>query len=89
MSTRTDLDAAVEGALGAVDRALANEMRTIDGGSAESQLEQLRAELRAVRDRGAITTEELRAMIRAVAKWAPEDDVSLLGSLGVIARARG
>lgn len=89
MSTRTDLDAAVEAALGAIDRALANQMRTIDGGSAESQLEQLRTDLRAVRDRGEITADELRAMIRAVAKWAPEHDVSLLSSLGVIARARG
>jgi hypothetical protein len=89
VNTRTDLDAAVDVALGAIERALANEMRTIDGGSAASQLEQLRTELRAVRDRGAITAEELRTMIRTVAKWAPEDDVSLLGSLGVIARARG
>jgi hypothetical protein len=89
VSDRNDLDSAIDVALGVVNRALANEMRTIDGGSAGSQLEQLRDELRAVRARGAISADELRTIIRGVAKWAPEDDVSLLSSLGVIARARG
>ena len=89
MSVHTDFASAIDGALGTIDRAIANEMRTVDGGSAESQLANLRAELHAARTRGAITPEELRTMIRAVAKWAPDDDVSLLSSLGVIARARG
>ena len=89
MSDRTDLDSAIDVALDAVNRALASEMRTIDGGSAASQLEQLRDELCAVRTRGGISPDELRTMIRRVAKWAPEEDVSLLSSLGVIARARG
>jgi hypothetical protein len=85
----TDLDDVIDAALGTIDRALAKEMRTIDGESAASQLERLRDELHAVRARGEVTTDELRAMIRAVAKWAPEDDVSLLSSLGMIVRARG
>jgi hypothetical protein len=84
-----DLDGAIDAALGTIDRALAKEMRTIDGDSAASQLERLRDELRAVRARGEVSTDELREMIRAVAKWAPEDDVSLLSSLGMIARAGG
>ena len=89
MNPSTDLGGAIDAALGTIDRALAKEMRTIDGDSAASQLERLRDELRAVRARGEVTSDELRAMIRAVARWAPEDDVSLLSSLGMIVRARG
>ena len=89
MNPSTDLDGAIDAALGTIDRALAREMRTIDGDSAASRLEHLRDELCAVRTRGEVTADELRAMIRAVAKWAPEDDVSLLSSLGMIVRARG
>ncbi len=88
MNPQTDLEGAIAAALGTIDRALAKEMRTIDGSSAESQLEQLRDELHALQARGAITTDELRAIIRAVVTWAPEDDLSLLSSLGMIARAR-
>lgn len=83
------LGSAIDAALLVVDRALANEMRTIDGASAAPHLEQLRADLQGARARGAVTDDELRTMIRRVVKWAPEDDVSLLSALGVIARTRG
>ena len=82
---RTAIDAAVR----AVDKAIANEMRAADGAPAAPRLERLRGDLLAMRARGAASAPELRAMIRDVAGWAPEDDVSLLGALGGIARAEG
>jgi hypothetical protein len=64
-------------------------MHTARGEPAAPQLEQLRAGLLAMANRGAVDSDELRRMIRSVADWAPEDDVTLLGSLGAIARLRG
>jgi hypothetical protein len=83
------LGAAIDAALRAVDKALANDMQTADGESAASHLERLRIRLAAMRDRGAVDADELRHMIRSVANWAPQEDVTLLGTLGAIARARG
>ena len=87
MSER-DLGAAIDAAVRAVDRALAKEMQTADGELAASHLERLRIRLVAMRERGATDADELRHMIRSVASWAPEDDVTLLATLGAIARAR-
>jgi hypothetical protein len=87
--TGRGLGAAIDAALRAVDKALANDMQTADGESAASQLERLRIRLAAMRDRGAVDADELRHMIRSVANWAPQEDVTLLGTLGAIARARG
>ncbi len=81
------LGAAIDAALRAVDKALANDMQTADGESAASHLERLRIRLAAMRDRGAVDADELRHMIRSVANWAPQEDVTLLGTLGAIARA--
>ena len=88
MSER-DLGAAIDAAVRAVDSAMAKEMQTANGEPAASHLERLRIRLVAMRERGAADADELRHMIRSVASWAPKDDVTLLGSLGVIARARG
>jgi hypothetical protein len=87
MSER-ELRATIDAALRAVDKARAGDMQTAGGEPADSQLERLRARLLAMRDRGAVDADELRHMIRSVAKWAPQDDVSLLSSLGAIARVR-
>ncbi|MFN2567126.1 MAG: hypothetical protein ABR499_19180 [Gemmatimonadaceae bacterium] len=83
-----ELDQAIDAALRAVDKALASEMRSADGEPAATHLDRLRTDLLRMRARGAVDAGELRTMIRAVAAWAPEDDVTLLGALGVIARAR-
>ena len=83
-----DLDRAIDAAVRAVERALAGRMRAADGEPAALYLDQLRADLLEMRARGAVDAEELRAMIRSVAAWAPEDDVSLLAALGAIARVR-
>ena len=83
-----ELTRAIDDAVRAVDKALAAEMQTADGAPAAPHLERLRRDLLAMRERGGVDAAELRAMIRAVAGWAPEDDVSLLSALGAIARAR-
>ena len=83
------LQPAIDAALRAVDKALTREMRAADGASAAPRLERLRSDLVAMRARGAVDATELRAVIRDVAAWAPEDDVSLLSALGRIARTRG
>jgi hypothetical protein len=82
-----DLVNAIDAAVRAADNALANEMQTLDGRPAGPHLERLRGGLLAMRGHGAVGADELRAMIRDVASWAPEDDVSLLSALGVVARA--
>ena len=84
-----DLANAIDAAVRAADTALANEMQTLDGQPAGPHLQRLRDGLLAMRRRGTVGADELRALIRDVATWAPEDDVSLLGALGVIARAGG
>ena len=89
MPPARDLDAAIGAAVRAVDRAMAREMTALTGAPATPHLERLRRALIAMRERGAVDAGELRAMIRHVADWAPEDDVSLLSALGAIAQARG
>jgi hypothetical protein len=88
MPESADLGAAISAAVRAVDRALANEMRTQEGASAAPRSEQLRQELLAMRARGVVDAAELRTMIRDVAAWTPEEEVTLLAALGGIARAR-
>ena len=90
---RTDaLTAAFDDVVRQVDRARAGGMRTLSGDDAAPRLERLRADVLAQRDvarqRGGVDPEWLRGTIRAVADWAPETDVTLLGALGALARAR-
>ena len=87
MSER-ELGRAIDAAVRVVDIALQGEMQTLSGEPAASHLERLRIRLVAMREQGAVDADELRHMIRSVATWAPEDDLTLLGSLGAIARAR-
>jgi hypothetical protein len=82
-----ELTEAIDAAVRAADKALAGEMRAADGQPAAPHLERMRRDLLAMRARGAVDPDELRHMIRSVAGWAPEDDVSLLAALGLIARA--
>jgi hypothetical protein len=84
-----DLTDAIDAAVRAADNALAGDMQTVGGEPAAPHLERLRGELLAMRARGTVGADELRTIIRDVASWAPEDDVFLLGALGVIARAAG
>jgi hypothetical protein len=90
MINEKSLEAAIENALGAIDRARASGMRTSSGESADAKLDRLRADLvleaAALREAGSVNADRIRAMIRSVADWAPESDVSLLSALGAIAR---
>jgi hypothetical protein len=77
----------IDAALRAVDQALTSGMRTISGAPATPHLERLRDGLLAMRAGVAVDPVELRAMIRAVADWTPELEVTLLSALGAVARA--
>ena len=80
-----DVTHAIDAAVRAADKAIAGEMQTLDGRPAAPHRERLRDTLLAMRERGGVGSDELRTVIRDVASWAPEDDVSLLSALGVIA----
>ena len=88
MSDR-ELGSAIDAAVRAVEHAIAKEMHTARGEPATPHLSRLRDYLLAMRSRGDVDSETLRTIIRHVADWAPEDDLSLLASLGAIARTRG
>jgi hypothetical protein len=85
MGNYLELGEAIDAAQRTVVRAMAKEMRASDGTSATPRLERLQRDLMAMRARGSVGPDELRAMIRDVATWAPQDDVSLLAALGAIA----
>jgi hypothetical protein len=77
------------GAFAAALRAV--ERRLSDGGEHAVKLAQLRDALHAERDaalaRGAPDPAWVRRIVRDVAAWAPDDDLTLLAALGGIARA--
>ena len=87
------LTSAFDTALKQIDRALSADMRTRTGEPARPQLEQLRAELRAHRDRAAeagdVDAAWVRDAVRSVVAWAPETELTLIAALGAIARANG
>lgn len=91
-SHQNPLAAAFDNALRQVERARSSGMRTSAGGPAAERLAQLGAELAAQRDaaqqRGTVDPAWIRDVIRSVAEWAPESDITLLMSLGAIARHR-
>ncbi|HET7456512.1 MAG TPA: hypothetical protein VFJ74_02590 [Gemmatimonadaceae bacterium] len=93
MPDRHELFAALDGALRVVERAIASEMHTRDGEPARSRLERLRVELVTERQAamapgggGALDREWVARTVRAVAEWAPDDEVQLIAALGRIAR---
>jgi hypothetical protein len=92
MSDPATVAAAFDHAVRQVDRALREGMRTLRGADAALQLEALRAQLVAERAasvaRGAVDAGWIGETVRAVAAWTPEDDLTLLGALGAIARLR-
>jgi len=84
MQTPT-LTAAFASAVALVERRLASDKTRIEQHA--QLLASLRAEESAARERGAVDAEWVRRTVREVAAWAPEDDLSLLAALGLIARA--
>lgn len=93
MPVHTDLDSAFAAALEQVARAQETGLRTADGEPAADQLEQLRTELETERavaaGRGTADPKWVRRVVRWVAEWTPETDLTLLAALGAIARAGG
>jgi len=91
LGTLPDLESAIDKALTQVRRALASGMETMDGSSARPQLETLERELAAqkafVSKRGSVDREWLQTTIRWVIEWVPDDELTLVASLGAIARA--
>ena len=86
------LDIAFQRALEVVDRAVLSNLIAADGEPAAPHLERLRARLIAERDiaiaRGSVDPVWVRSVVRWVAEWAPESDITLLAALGAIARAK-
>jgi hypothetical protein len=88
----TELATAFDRAIQAIERAQSAGMLTLGGKPATQQLGKLHADILSHRDecvaRGVVDAEWIRGLVRSVADWAPESDVSLLSTLGAIARFR-
>ena len=91
MAETSNLGAAFDAALKQVDQALAADLRTQGGASARAELTRLRSELESERtaalQRGAVDPEWVRRVVREVAAWTQETELSLIAALGRIARA--
>jgi hypothetical protein len=93
MPDKSELLAALDAALRAVERAIAAELRTRSGEPARPALEALRVELVAERQgamapnaRG-VSRDWIAGAVRSVAAWSPDDEVNLIAALGRVARA--
>lgn len=92
MGDTAALLAAFDAAIHQVERARARGMQTVHGEPAAAELDALRAQLAAGRAEaartGVLESDWIGGVIRGVAAWAPESDVTLLGALGAVARHR-
>ena len=92
MPKKLDLKAAFDSALEEVKRLQAKGMTTLAGASAETELEQLAAELRAERaravERGRVDREWFEKTLKWVVSWVPESDLKVIAALGRIVRAQ-
>ena len=86
-----DLAAALDAALRQVDRAIGDDLRTLDGRSARPELARLRADLHAERAaalaRGGADPAWVRRTVRWLVEGTPETELALVAALGAIARA--
>ena len=87
---RGGLLSAFDGAITAVRRLEASDLRTSSGASARPHLERLRDDLEAKRgeiaDGGSLDREWAGRVVRAVADWIPERELPLIARLGQIVR---
>lgn len=87
---RAGLLSAFDGAITAVNRLEAVEMRTSTGTTAQPFLAKLRDDLEARRreiaEGGALDREWAGAVVRWVAEWIPERELPLIARLGQIVR---
>lgn len=91
LGTPANLESAFDKALTQVQRCIRSGMISSSGASARTRLEKLGEELREERARalksGSVDQEWLRATVRWVAEWVPDDELTLVAALGQIARA--
>jgi hypothetical protein len=92
MSQPAAVAAAFDNAIRQVDRAMREGMRTSADVDAMPALQRLHADLVARRDdavaRGIVDAAWIGATVRAVAAWAPESDLTIIGALGGLAKLR-
>lgn len=86
MAKPTDLENAIDKALTQVRRAIDGGMKASDGGSARPHLEKLERELKTEREHGSVDREWFKRTLRWVVEWAPESDPTLIAALGRIVR---
>ena len=89
--TKPQLQLAFDLALARVERLLANDMKTVKGVSARTQLEKLEKELKHERalalERQAVDREWVQRTVRWVVEWVPDNELALVAALGGIVRA--
>jgi len=89
--TKPQLQLAFDLALARVERLLANDMKTVKGVSARSQLEKLEKELKHERtlalQRETVDRVWVQRTVRWVVEWVPDKELALLAALGAIVRA--
>lgn len=88
---QSDLENAFDAALTHVARLIRTDMKTADGNSARTQLEELEKQLKRERakavERRTIDREWFQKTVRWVVEWVPDDELTLVAALGAIARA--
>lgn len=91
MVMQSDLGNAFDAALAHVERLIRTDMKTADGNSARTQLEELEKELKRERakavERRTVDREWFQKTVRWVVEWVPDDELTLVAALGAIARA--
>jgi len=90
MTNASDIETAFDAARHQVRRAVAAGLVNLKGESAREQLEQLEFRLQTERakaiQRGSVDLDWVQKTIRWTVEWAPESDITILASLGRIAR---
>ena len=90
LPARSDLEAAFDAAIQAVNHAIDNEMQSMSGEPAKPQLlsliDQLQVEREKAVERGRVDPEWFQTIVRWIVEWAPESDLTLIAALGRIVR---
>lgn len=86
------LDEAFDAAIDAAHKCRAAGMSSVDGSSADANLDRLAKELNEERDRavqrGSVDKEWFQKTVRWLVEWVPQDELTLIAALGGIARAK-
>jgi hypothetical protein len=92
VNEQIDLQSAFDSCLTEVRKAAKRGIATAEGGSAESKLQTLEAELLAERERalakGSVDRTWFQTTVKWMVEWLPETELTLIAALGRIARAK-